>query len=209
MGLGTYVAARSKRTLKAAIAKEANMMAMRSISFRQCLFRIVASVFLILLGYLLAVVSFRQDEWIEYHSGARKTTCTLFPLSLSSDCGRSAFQALFDMDVDDDAEWRVLYSRYFIHPDTLLLREVSRITESEMVAGAHSRLVGYVLRHESDAQERRRLFGGFRHTLREHGVSAARRYVDELRMMDVMEWNPEQVCPDGDGKQRGHVPERD
>ncbi len=139
------------------------------------------------LGYVLAVLSFRQDEWIEYHSGARKTTCRLYPFSVSSDGGYSAFQWTFKTHPDENAEWHLLESQYFIHPDTLLLREVTTTRAGNVMAGTHASLVRYALRRDLSMPERRALAEEFSRELRERGTLGAFEYAEELRSRELRE----------------------
>lgn len=138
------------------------------------------SVLLVLFGYMLAVVSFRQDIWIDYRSGARKTTCTLFPFSLSTDHATNAFWVLFGRTGDDRADWRWVESHYFVDPNVFLMRKVETITEAGTLVSAESRLVRYWLRQETDAQDRDKLSDSFYSGLRSGDVTAAIVYVDRL-----------------------------
>ena len=146
------------------------------------------AILLVLVGYMLAVLSFRQEVWIDYHSGARKTTCTLFPFSLATDHSRDAFWVLFGTHSDDDdesADWQRLESQRFIELNALLMERRWIHTEAQDFAGAESRLIAHLMHQDTARRERDKLSNGFYTALHRGGVSAAMRYVDKLIAKDL------------------------
>ena len=161
---------------------------MRRLPIAVSLLRILAGVFVFCLGYLVAVMSFRQDEWMDYHSGASKITCTVFPFSLSTRTGPSPFAMVFGASVDDGAEWHLFDSRGFNHPGKLLMPDVLSTRESHFMARTHAYLVRYVLKHNLDSREREALVDEFIALLRTKGPMAAISFVDSLKDQELQEF---------------------
>ncbi|MHB9049724.1 MAG: hypothetical protein ACYC35_27720, partial [Pirellulales bacterium] len=110
-------------------------------------------------GYLTAVVSFRREVWVDYRSGARKTTSTLFPFSISETESNDAFWVLFGRPNEDDsrASWAFVADERFVYPERLFVRRYPHY-QSEDFVQAENKLVGSILWDEHDGQYRAHLW---------------------------------------------------
>jgi len=147
---------------------------MRRVTLRVCVGCLLATVFVIV-GYMLAVLSFREEAWVDYRSGTRKTTCTLYPFLLLQEDPDDGFRVLFGCSPDENAEWGRIECRHFVR--TLDQEAITKA--EEMVRGENylvrSLLYNPVVHDESEIMSKR-----FYKELREGGVSAAEEYAHGL-----------------------------
>jgi hypothetical protein len=148
---------------------------------RRIIWCCLAGAVIFVAGYLTAVVSFRRKVWVDYRSGARKTTCTVFPYSLSDEESMDAFWVLFGrLDADDpDASWHLVAEERFVYPERLFERRYTHYGGEQLVR-AENHLVGSILWDEHDAQYRAHLSREFYTALRDHGVNGAAEYAEGL-----------------------------
>jgi hypothetical protein len=94
-----------------------------------------AAIFLA--GYLVAVLSFREEGWVDVRSGARRVTCTLYPFSLATDQSDDAFRVLFGRGPDPEADWSRVSCQHFLRamdPQESTYGQIVGMAEYEPVA---------------------------------------------------------------------------
>ena len=133
------------------------------------------AVLFMISGYMLAVMSFREEVWVDYRSGARRTSCTLFPFSICQDHSNDSFLVLFGSSADENAEWGRVRCRHLVR-----WLDQEAITEGEEMVRGENYLVRSLLykpavRDEADTMSKR-----FYNELRTSGVSAAQEYAHGL-----------------------------
>jgi hypothetical protein len=153
---------------------------------------------LVLLGYAVAVLSFRQETWIDYHSGAIRMTYRLFPLSLSADDNTNAFRILFGRSPSNKTEWGIVCRRSLI---SWLDRDM--LTEGEGLLRAEHRLVMSLLLKRIDCAEREEISREFYSALSNGGLPAAEEYASRMYMEQTAREN--ERIEKRSGKERGEV----
>jgi hypothetical protein len=146
--------------------------------------RCLIGTFLVLTGYMLAIISFRQEVWVDFHSGARKTTWTLFPFSVSKDNTNDAFWMLFGRSEDGRADWGIVERKHFVDiTNTILMRKVgSNTAGGGLVVTENTLVLSLLLREGCNKEQRLRMSDQFYTALREHGEVGASEYVESLYM---------------------------
>jgi hypothetical protein len=126
-------------------------------------------------GYMFAVVSFQEEVWVDCRSGARKTTCTLFPFTLSRDQERDGFRFFFGCSPDETADWDCVACRHFF-PEL----DPSVTSEGDVLLFAEGRLMLSLLWTPEVRREADKLSKGFYDALDKGGATAANDYAQRL-----------------------------
>jgi hypothetical protein len=137
-------------------------------------YSVVAVLFLVL-GHMLAATSLRQEVWVDYHSGARKTTCSLYPFAISTELRSDAFWTVFGRSPDQDVDWVKIDCRHLI-PSL----DQEAISEGEALVRAENQFVVVLLRDEAVSGRVAVLSDGFYDALRSHGVDGVSHYAKRL-----------------------------
>ena len=173
---------------------------------RKLAHRCLIGGFLVFIGYMLAVVSFRQEVWVDFHSGTRKTTCTLFPFLMSKDQSNDAFWMLFGCHGDDAAEWGIVDRKYFVDfTNGVLLRKVWQSSEGGGLVQAENYLVLSLLGKGYNTEERQKMSKQFYASLRDHGEPGAWRFADELYMEMLHRQQPDGQGSGGHDESHGNI----
>jgi hypothetical protein len=141
---------------------------------KACVGCFLATLFVVI-GYMVAVLSFRQEFWVDCRSGARKTTCTLFPFSLSEDEERDAFRVFFGYSPDETANWDCVACRHF-----LPALDPAASSDGDVLLAAEGYLMLSLLWTPGVRQEADKLSKAFYDALRAGGATAAESYAERL-----------------------------
>lgn len=130
-----------------------------------------ASLALVLVGYMIAVISFREQMCIDRHSGIRKTVSSVPGFSLSREHRDNGFRILFGRSCDVGPEWLIISREHLI---SALDQEM--VTQGETLARAENHLVVALMHKNHVREEIARMSRGFYSALSTGGVEAAAEY---------------------------------
>lgn len=140
-----------------------------------------------LVGYVVAILSFKEEIWVDSASGEIKTAYSIFPYSNERINSSNAFRVFFGRS-GDPKDWQLVEERRLFS-----FRE--SITKGYLLVRAENDLV-YVYRQSvQDDPLRKKLKTEFYHRLREKGLNSALEYGTNLRAEDLNKYNSDAHRP--------------
>ena len=137
-------------------------------------------------GYLLAVLVFSNESWIDKNSGRIETRCRLWPFSRSWNHEDRAFELYFGKfsPGHDHANWSLVSKESFLfHSD-------ESYTEADSHLASQRYIIQADLIHGFSQSDRSLISKEYFNRLKNGGISAAREYAASLLANGLPEGDP-------------------